>query len=142
MITDQIEDLTDQKNAIATTDPELEKEYALLTAERSALYSVESAYANMPYNLDSTIEALEENVADAEKALEDAKVEVTNAQYKIDQLNSMIESSDFNPYNYQLQLKKLALDNAKEDLQEAQEELEYYDALFKSSVEALSSSAE
>ncbi len=142
VITDQIEDLTDQKNAIATTDPELEKEYALLTAERSALYSVESAYANMPYNLDSTIEALEENVADAEKALEDAKVEVTNAQYKIDQLNSMIESSDFNPYNYQLQLKKLALDNAKEDLQEAQEELEYYDALFKSSVEALSSSAE
>lgn len=142
VITDQINALTDQMNAIETTDPELEKEYALLNAELNALNSVKSAYNYMPYNTDYAIEALEGNVSDAEKALEDAKVEVTNAQYVIDQLNSMIESSDFNPYNYQLQLKKLALDNAKEDLQEAQEKLEYYDALFKSSVEALSSSAE
>lgn len=142
VITDQINALTDQKNAIVTTDPELEKEYALLQAEWNALNNVKSAYNYMPYNTDYAIEALEENVSDAEKALEDAKVEVTNAQYVIDQLNSMIGSSDFNPYNYQVQLKKLALDNAKEDLQEAQEKLEYYDALFKSSVEALSSSAE
>lgn len=142
VITDQINALKDQKNAIVTTDPELEKEYALLYAEWNALNSVKSAYSAMPYNTDYAIEALEENVSDAEKALEDAKVDVTNAQYVIDQLNSMIGSSDFNPYNYQLQLKKLALDNAKEDLQEAQEKLEYYDALFKSSVEALSSSAE
>lgn len=142
VIKDQIEALKDQKNAIATTDPELDKEYALLDAERSALNSVKSVYYYMPHNTDAAIEALEESVSDAEMALEDAKVEVTNAQYVIDQLNSMIESSDFNPYNYNLQLKKLALDNAKEDLQEAQEKLEYYDALFKSSVEALSSSAE
>ena len=142
VITDQINALKDQMNAIATTDPELEKEYALLDAEWSALNSVKSAYNYMPYNTDAAIEALEGNVSDAEKALEDAKVEVTNAQYFIDQLNSMIGSSDFNPYNHNLQLKKLALDNAKEDLQEAQEKLEYYDALFKSSVEALSSSAE
>lgn len=142
VITDQINALKDQMNAIVTTDPELEKEYALLQAEWNALNNVKSAYSYMPYNTDFAIEALEENVSDAEKALEDAKVEATNAQYVIDQLNSMIESSDFNPYNYQVQLKKLALDNAKEDLQEAQEKLEYYDALFKSSVEALSSSAE
>ncbi len=143
MIKDQINALKDQKNAIATTDPELVKEYALLCAEKSALEKVKDAYSfYMPYNTDYTIETLEENVSNAEKDLEDAKVEVTNAQYKIDQFNSMIESSDFNPYNYNLQLKKLALDNAKEDLQEAQEKLEYYDALFKSSVEALSSSAE
>lgn len=143
VITDQINALTDQKNAIVTTDPELEKEYALLQAEWNALDNVKSAYNYyMPYNTDYAIEALEENVSDAEKALEDAKVEVTNAQYVIDQLNSMIGSSDFDPYNYHVQLKKLALDNAKEDLQEAQEKLEYYDALFKSSVEALSSSAE
>ncbi len=143
VINDQINAIKDQKNAIATTDPELEKEYALLSAEKSALENVKDAYSfYMPYNTDYTIETLEENVSKAEKDLEDAKVEVTNAQYMIDQFNSMIESSDFNPYNYNLQLKKLALDNAKEDLQEAQEKLEYYDALFKSSVEALSSSAE
>ncbi len=143
VISDQIEALTDQKNAIATTDPELEKECALLDAEKKALESVRNVYeSNMPYLKNTIIESLEEDVVDAEEDLEDAKVEVTNAQYQIDQAKSMMESSDFNAYNYSVKLAKFALDNATEDLQEAQENLEYYDSLFKSSVEALSSSAE
>lgn len=143
VITDQINTLIDQKNAIVTVDSELAKELALLQAEINALADVMDIYKyNYEYNSDAYIQGLEEDVADAEADLEDAKVAVTNAQYLIDQFNSQVESSDFNAYNYQLQLKKVALDNAKEDLQKAQEELEYYDALFKSSVEALSSSAE
>ncbi len=143
VISDQIDALTDQKDAIAITDPELEKEYALLFAEKTALLSVKSVYeSNMPYLTNALIESLEEDVVEAEEDLEDAKVEVTNAQYQIDLVKSMMESSDFNPYNQAVKLAKFALDNATEDLQEAQENLEYYDSLFKSSVEALSSSAE
>lgn len=143
VISDQIDALTDQKDAIATTDPELEKEYALLDAEKTALESVKSVYKiNMPYLENNLIESLEEYVVKAEEELEDAKMEVTNAQYQIDLVKSMMESSDFNPYNQAVKLAKFALDNATEDLQEAQENLEYYDSLFKSSVEALSSSAE
>ncbi len=143
VISDQINALTDQMNAIATTDPELVKEYALLDAEKSALESVKSVYeANMLYLANTLIESLEEDVVDAEEDLEDAKMEVTNAQYQIDLVKSVMESSDFNPYNQAVKLAKFALDNATEDLQEAQENLEYYDSLFKSSVEALSSSAE
>ncbi len=143
VIYDQIDALTDQKDAIAITDPELEKEYALLFAEKTALLSVKSVYeSNMPYLANALIESLEEDVVEAEEDLEDAKMEVTNAQYQIDLVKSMMESSDFNPYNQAVKLAKFALDNATEDLQEAQENLEYYDSLFKSSVEALSSSAE
>ncbi len=143
VISDQIDALTDQKDAIAITDPELEKEYELLFAEKTALLSVKSVYeSNMPYLANALIESLEEDVVEAEEDLEDAKVEVTNAQYQIDLVKSMMESSDFNPYNQAVKLAKFALDNATEDLQEAQENLEYYDSLFKSSVEALSSSAE
>ncbi len=143
VISDQIDALTDQKDAIATTDPELVKEEALLSAEKSALESVKNVYkTNMLYLANTLIESLEEDVVDAEEDLEDAKMEVTNAQYQIDLVKSVMESSDFNPYNQAVKLAKFALDNATEDLQEAQENLEYYDSLFKSSVEALSSSAE
>ena len=131
-------DLEREKSAIETTDATLEKEYALLNAEKTALEIVISAYTG---TVNGVIEDIEDNITAQEYAIAEAKKDIEAAELDIE------EFYDLADYNEALRAFSVAkatnkLDDATEDLEEAEELLKHYEALLQTSIDSLTSTEE